>query len=165
MGVTELPSLVFALFYDDVRYEIGNKLSFIGQYLGEIRVGNSVWPPDRLVVAVNFKFPLEANPESLTIHIDLPKGEPTRISYPLNLLGVHPDPSSPFAGRFVQVAIPLRFPPLEGGEIIDVWAEVADQRFPAGRLHVVEMDSSPDTIPESVTPKKSSKRRLVKRTS
>lgn len=136
--MSNLPSHVVALFFDEIRQEVLDKTSLMGQYGPNLHIMNpGVITVDRLAIFVHAKWPLNTKIENCYIKVIVPRVPDMEvpIEYSPNNLIVE-DPS-PFAGIAMGFGLNLRFPPLEVGDRIDVWLHVGDQRLPAGRLNIL----------------------------
>lgn len=133
------PIIATALFFDDIRLEVGNKLSMLGNYAGVLSIptapsaGISV---DRLAIFLYVRWdPDYHHPTNIAARILVPGQPPIQQTFPSP--GVNPDPqTTPFKATIMQAVISLRFPPLRVGDAIEVWAEIDGVDYPAGRLRV-----------------------------
>jgi hypothetical protein len=137
MNSDRVPVRALALFFDDIRLEIGGKLTLIGQYAGDLWLNPASQPTDRLAVLLHLTWPREYEPRNCAFRIEVTGQPPIAQDFPTPR---KPDfsnkPLSPFSGILVQLAVHLRFPPLRTGDIIDVWCKVDDHELPAGRLRI-----------------------------
>ena len=137
MTVPVPPVTAIALFFDDIRKEVGNKLTCVGQYVVDLGLPAGI-AVDRLAILLHLRWPLDYKPESLSVRVDLPtQGDGPYQPLPIDLaLPVVEDPHSPFSQTVLQGVLLLRLPPLRGGDAIAVWVRVDKHDFPAGRLFV-----------------------------
>ncbi len=134
---------VSALFFDDIRLEIGNKLSLMGQYINEMYVAHPSVPIDRISILLHARWPKEYNVESCFARIDIP-GQP-KAEYQDLPLQFDSDPKSDdsvFSIRVLQAVLNLRFPPLRNGDVIDVWFMANDHEYAAGRLRIKNVETA-----------------------
>ncbi len=133
-----LPVFAAALFFDDIRIELGGKLSLIGQYVGSMILPEGAPPVDRLSLLFYLRFARDFMPQTLQLKILVPGQEAIKQDVSL---GSGPDrsqmPDSPFSAGIVESVIQMRFSPLRVGDNIDAWVIVDGRELPAGRLHVV----------------------------
>jgi hypothetical protein len=133
----ELPVTAIAFFFDDARVEVGNKFSFMGMYGSDVVLTEPGVPFDRLAVFLHMRWPLGLEVGAFKFRIEIPRQEP--ISHEIEPASTEPYRSSiitPFAGMQLNAILNLRFPPLQPGDDIKVWAIVDDNDLPAGRLVV-----------------------------
>jgi len=142
-----------ALFFDELRFEVHNKFSLMGQYVGAMYLLDPMRAPvDRLGIIVYAKWPLELRPHTLCLRIELPRQEP--LDFDLTAQQQFPEssePPSPFRSRLFQTGMNLRFPPLQVGDALDVWLTVNDQVIPAGRLSIRSQPPEVQGTPSSIT--------------
>lgn len=66
---------VFVIFADDLRYEVGNKTSYLGVYQGEMvfPAGANITP--KLVISAFIQWHEDSPPDGWALRIDLPGGQ------------------------------------------------------------------------------------------
>lgn len=138
-----LPVFAAALFFDDIRIEVGGKLSLIGQYVGSMILPEGASPVDRLSLLFYVRFSRGFMPQSLQLKVLVPGQEAIKQDVSV---GPGPDrsqmPDSPFSAGIVESVIQMRFSPLRVGDNIDAWVIVDGHELPAGRLHVASHASA-----------------------
>jgi hypothetical protein len=108
---------VTALYCDDIRQEMGGKLSFMGVYNSALVVPQFPATVPKLCVQVTVRIPLETKANNLTVRVLLneqqvaevavPEGELSKaLSSELNL-------DSPLENRQITVALAVQFAPLQ----------------------------------------------------
>ena len=139
------PFVGIALFFDDVRFEAGNKASFMGQYLGAMFVSDDMPPVDRLGILIQVRWPKNVRMERFEFRIDLPGGPSEGYSeIPVPSEPAFGDrPESPFSSAFLQFIAQVRTRPLQPGETVDVWIRANGNEIPAGRLYIEHVQGMP----------------------
>jgi hypothetical protein len=139
--MTGVPIYLTALFFDDIRFEVGNKLSLMGMYQGELQRYSPDTMIDRIGVLVLAKWSYEDPPTSCRIVCEVPRATIPPLDLPmLDSPDVPPqDSRSPFASIALTVPFNLRLPNLVGEEAVGVWMEVNGHRLPLGRLVVKDV--------------------------
>lgn len=127
--------IVLAMFFDDIRLEVGNKFSLIGQYSGVMNIHEGSMPVDRLAVLLHMRWHPDLSLNKGEIRISV-TGQPLyRQDIPIPPLN-NPIPRTEFSANIAQIAVHMRFPPLRVGDSIDVWADLDGVEYVAGRLRV-----------------------------
>jgi hypothetical protein len=144
------PRIAHALFFDDARQEVGNKVSLMGMYVGDLVLSPA--PPSG-VPAVLPKFVICAwllcdwgdEPERLTIRVYAPPGRTEVFKHE----SVRDHTSVPIASidnptrLAVFITVPLvPFVLADEGEVAVV-IETEEGEHPAGRLRVRMLDRQP----------------------
>jgi hypothetical protein len=75
MTADRTPITGVALFFDDIRIEIGAKLTLIGQYIGTLFHNESAIPIERLAVLLYLRWPRDYIPENCSIRVEI-TGQP-----------------------------------------------------------------------------------------
>ncbi len=126
-----------AFFFDDIRLEIGNKLSLIGQYTLEMSFAEIALPVDRISVLLHVRWPRSHDIGKCLARVDIP-GQP-KADYqelPFQAAFDLDSDKSAFSVNIMQAILNLRFPPLRSGDAIDVWFMADDREYAAGRLRI-----------------------------
>jgi hypothetical protein len=63
---------------DDIRFEVGGKITLVGVYLGDVSIIPGPYPVKQLVFLVNIEGTLEDLPRELAIEVAVPSLEPRR---------------------------------------------------------------------------------------
>jgi hypothetical protein len=145
--MTGAPVYATGLFFDDIRFEVGNKLSLMGMYQGELQRYSPDMIIDRIGVIVLAKWSYEDPPTHCRIVCEVPRTTIPPLDLPLlDAPNVPPQETrSPFAGIVLTVPFNIRLPNLVGGEAVAVWMEVNDERVPLGRLVVKDVFAAAPT--------------------
>ncbi len=131
------PVTALAFFFDDIRTEVGNKLTLIGQYGPQMFITDPNFPVDRLAVLLHIRWPSGHHLSNAAVRMDLP-GQPSQQyqNVPMEIPKSEPS-ASPFSCNIMQVVVQIRFPGLRVGDNIDVWLRIDGHEFPAGRLNII----------------------------
>ena len=137
------------LFCDDIRQEVGNKISLMGVYGGDLILALPAQPVliPRLGAFVSLITDLDDAPERVTMTVYVPPGRTEIVKIELPAL---PPPASQFDGatkshyRFM-----IQFPPVTVSEegFIEIILETEREVIRAGRLNV-RFQPSAGTAPE-----------------
>lgn len=165
--------ILTAIFCDDIRHEVGNKMSFMGCYQGELFVSAMPTGLSRLCIFATALTPIERPFKSLTFRIVMDGNlELARLEIPSEALFSMPDVVDETATRkFVSTA--LMFSPFiiekptslhlmadtEEGEVIGprLSIKVADIAAPVVEAQTSEAnESKPAKAPRKKRPKQSS---------
>ena len=133
----------FALFFEDLREEVGNKISLMGQYTGALVANASdSRPVDRLVIIVIARWKFGASPKDPSILLEMGDQKPQRFAVPDDLLRRH-STTPPKGEKSViieqtnlQLQMVLRNPSLRIGDTVAVWFEADGKRYAAGTLDI-----------------------------
>ena len=158
---------VLALFFDDVRIELGGKFTLVGQYQDDLYIPPGAPPFDRLAVLLVARWPLDWFPASIAARLVLPRQEPVIQEFPAQSPVQTPEPLTPFAGHNFQAVLHMRFAPLHAGDMIEVWMDFNGHDLPAGRLRIIDDATALGGLPEDAAdvptaPAVSRKRRRTK---
>ena len=134
---SERDVVAFAQFFDDIRHEVGGKMSFMGQYTGQLIIPDPGFPIDRLSIVFHAHWPRGYWPAKTQISVEL-SGE-NIIDHEMALPPppedqVRPDP--PFDRHNFQAVVFFRGRPCVPGDTIHAWLIVDGRRIPAGRLAI-----------------------------
>ena len=126
-----VPSLTAIAFFfaDEVRLEVGNKFSFMGMHSNDIALLEPSAPFDRIAILLHMRWPPGFEVSSFRFRIEIPRQEP--ISHQIEPTPIESDRP---AATQLNAILNLRFPPLQPGDDVNVWAIVDGQEVPAGRL-------------------------------
>ncbi|MGC8476609.1 MAG: hypothetical protein ACP5NP_09675 [Acetobacteraceae bacterium] len=133
-----------ALFFDDIRLELGYKFTLIGQYLGDVYLPPGAPPLDRLAILLIARWPLDWFPASVSARVVLPRQDPVIQQLPVQPSAMPPPAQTAFSGYNFQAAMNLRFAPLQTGDIIEVWMNFDGDYVPAGRLRFIDSSDLPE---------------------
>lgn len=136
-----------ALFFDDVRLELGNKFTLIGQYLRDLYLPPGAPPLDRLAILLIARWPLDWFPASVSARVVLPRQDPIIQMFSVLPPSALPPQRTAFSGHHFETAMNLRFAPLQAGDTIEVWMAFDGDERPAGRLHIIDGTPAPDPPP------------------
>jgi hypothetical protein len=131
----ETPVTAIAFFFDDARLEVGNKFSFMGMYVDDAVLSTPNVPFDRLAVLLHIRWRRDFEAGSFKFRIEIPRQDP--ISHEIEPPAPDPGKSpttTPFAEMQLNAVLNLRFPPLQPGDDIKIWAIIDGIDVPAGRL-------------------------------
>ncbi len=131
------PITALAFFFDDIRLEMGNKISLMGQYINDLVLADTPLPTDRLSVLLHARWPASYNISKCFAKIIVP-GQP-KSEYqelPMESQQYTGDDDTTSSTKILQAVLNLRFTPLRAGDIIEVWFRADDQEFAAGRLRI-----------------------------
>lgn len=137
---------VLALFFDDVRFEIGAKFTLVGQYQADLYIPPNAPPFDRLAVLLIARWPLDWFPTSIAARLVLPRQDPVVEQFPVGSPTETSEPLTPFAGHYFQAVLHMRFAPLRVGDAIEVWMTLDGHDLPAGRLRIID---APGALPSN----------------
>lgn len=133
-----------ALFCDDIRFEVSNKVSYIGTYANELMVqafpvqlpkfcisASAGFSPDEPINSLCYKVYLD---DALISEAELPQAELANgVQVLVKELGTADDPLQVITFTANIVLSPL---PIEKPSKISVYAEINGERFIAGKLRV-----------------------------
>lgn len=151
------PRYAFCVFCDDLRVEIGNKLSFMGVYSGDMIFPPGA-PPGVPVVVPRFAIiawlisDIDDMPERVLLKVTTPPGSTEIFRNEISGDQI-PSPGVPREGstRYVlQITMPITNLPLQSDGNIEVIIETERETLRAGRLRVV-IPRSPDSTVATAT--------------
>lgn len=130
------PRVAHCVFCDDIRFEMGNKISLMGIYTGVLNVDQSfplALPKFGVVVWVISDF--DDFPANMITTIVLPGGhELVRLESPTSMAPVPPELQEGAQKAILSQAIPLSPLPLLQEGMMEVWVETEKEKLRAGRL-------------------------------
>lgn len=138
--MTAPPVQAVALFFDDIRQETGNKLSFMGQLLGTafLTITEPPQSMDRLAIVIHARWPLSFQPREIMLRVAISDRVVIEQTAEAPDNDTQTLAQSEFSGRVLQAAIMLRGQPLKPGDEIKAWLRVDGTDIPAGRLRLQE---------------------------
>lgn len=138
------PIVVTAMFLDDIRMEVGSKLSLMGMYTSTMALPEGALV-DRISIFLYLRWhPDHITPKHCVVRIQVTGQPETRQEFPIVEMELPPG-RTPFTAQFLNTAVQMRFPPLRVGDSVDVWADIDGDEYPAGRLRIVA--AAPPALP------------------
>lgn len=137
------------VFCDDVRFEVGNKMSLMGMYQADIIIGAR--PPTflpKLVIAVWVISDIDDPIQKMTTIVLGPPNKTEIVR--MDIEGMGPTPASFFEDSkkiIIHQVIPMNNFPITEAGIIEVLLETDRGSFRAGRLRISFVD--PEVNPEA----------------
>ncbi len=120
-----------SLFFDDIRSELGGKLTMVGHYLQDcLLTPTSVL--DRLAIYTHAWWNAINRPKAVFVRLDLPGKQPTL--YPVTVTQ-QDTPGSPSV-MVCQSVIHMRFDPLRPDDVIRTWLRIDEVDYESGRLNI-----------------------------
>jgi len=120
-----------SLFFDDIRSELGGKLTMVGHYLQDcLLTPTSVL--DRLAIYTHAWWLANYRPKTVFVRLDLPGKQP--LLYPVSVTQ-QDTPGGPSL-LVCQSVIHMRFDPLRPDDVIRTWLRVDDVDYESGRLNI-----------------------------
>ncbi len=141
--------VAFCVFCDDVRPEVGNKLSLMGLYSGDmIAPGPAPAILSKLCIVLWIIADIDDPPQRVGVRVLMPPDESERMKLDLPPLGVlvHPEGATRLHAQAVIPMTPFR---LEHEGFIQVMVDTERETLRAGRLMVrfVDPAGSPEPAP------------------
>lgn len=155
------PRTAFCMFCDDLRMEVGNKISYMGTYRGEIILevpaGSDFPVPFSKFVVLAWLFSdWDDKPERITVRVYAPPGktELVRMEIPHDQIGAPPALFDDPTKYLFNAAIPIVNFPIHGEGEIEVTIETEREILRAGRLKVRINRTGPilSVQPQGATP-------------
>lgn len=137
-----------AIFCDDIRKEVGNKLTFVGCYDSELRVRESPAAIPKLCVFVTLLTPVARRVKWITFRVVQGESkEIARMEIGEDQLQANSPPSEPTATR-QAISTALAFSPflIEGETSICVFAETEEGEITGPRLRIKVGPLGPDDV-------------------
>lgn len=139
------PRVAHCLFCDDVRFEVGNKLTLVGIYSGDL-----LWPYPLPGIIPKFAFAVWVisdigdSPTSLKTSIMMPDGIQLLTAEML----APPQIQNVEGGLKVAISqiIPVSPLPINRFGMLEVWIETERERLRAGRLRIHAGDNVSETV-------------------
>jgi hypothetical protein len=131
-----------SLFFDDIRSELGGKLTMVGHYLQDcLLTPTSVL--DRLAIYTHAWWLANYRPKAVFVRLDLPGKQPN--FYPVSVTQ-QDTPGGPSL-LVCQSVIHMRFDPLRPDDVIRTWLRVDDVDYESGRLNIRQcvVEAEPST--------------------
>jgi hypothetical protein len=130
-SVNRLRISTTSLFFDDIRSELGGKLTMVGHYLQDcLLTPTSVL--DRLAIYTHAWWLADYRPKTVFVRLDLPGKQPSL--YPVSTIQ-QDIPGAP-SRLICQSVIHMRFDPLRPDDVIRTWLRVDDVDYESGRLNI-----------------------------
>lgn len=137
----------FSLFCDDIRFEIGNKQSYIGVYSGELGAPQFPLVLPKLCSVVTLVLPATIDPSGVSAALYMDDQQIERQELPVEVLeqGLAHLGSLPAEDRPKQIAVTFNFYMtdlnLKGPAVIRASTFVGTEELSAGRLRIRQANS------------------------
>jgi len=139
--------VAFCVFCDDVRPEVGNKLSLMGLYGGDmIAPGPAPVVLSKLCIVLWIIADIDDPPQRVGVRVLMPPDESERVKLDLPPLGVLVHPEGALR-LHAQAVIPMTPFLLDREGFIQVMVETERETLRAGRLMVRFVDPAPSPEP------------------
>jgi hypothetical protein len=160
--VTEIPYGI-ATYCDDIRMEIGGKLTLVGCYTGEMTVfGNVPLVLPTFCTFVNFRVPTETEFDKIEIKLSIDLGEVSKelasAEFQNPNKGAQIEAKSQGASQHISINLPIKLSPLliEGEGFIRCRAYIDYVEYKLGSLKIIISDpATMDPTLNPLTPAKS----------
>jgi hypothetical protein len=146
----------YAFFCDDVRHEVGGKLTFVGVYQAFLYL-NQDFPASlsKLVLSIHYSERLGIETKATSIRISLPGDLDDQPSFvgELPMADIHRAPKPPSGEdqglpppQFLNVATQITLAPLQlkSSGLINVWVQRGDEKIQLGLLRILRAPVTTD---------------------
>lgn len=133
-------TFAFAQFCDDVRYEVGGKVSLVGIYGSDLIISDPLPVAlPKLCVALVVSTPIDALPEKVIIKLSGPPVGPDGATVTLSEEPIEAPPDNQRTIANLSVALPLSPFLVRAEGAIEVSVDIGREVLLAGRLHVIHV--------------------------
>lgn len=148
-AIPQTQAIATAIFCDDIRIEVGNKVSYIGVYRTQLMIPKSPWTLPKLFCVVTVRMPLEERVTTLDVRI-LSNGDV--LSERRTNLERTPEIDIPNAEvRYITVAIPLVAIEVESGCVLRARVYLDGREIRAGGLRITLIQKSKEHRAQSLS--------------
>lgn len=130
----------FAVFFDDVRMEIGNKLSLMGLHGPIVQLNPASGAIiDRMAVFLTVRWPIMHQPKTIAFKLNVPGQITEYADLPAEAMQAAANVQEHSVATTIYTAFQLRFPPLRVGDSLTALLKVDGSEMKIGSLEITPM--------------------------